>query len=69
MISTVQSLREINFEIDDEWVAHFMLAGLPEFYAPTIMTLQNQGKALDLEDIIQPGGDEPSALVSHSVEL
>lgn len=51
MISTVQSLKDINFEIEDEWVAHFMLAGLPESYAPMIMALQNQGKALNLEDI------------------
>lgn len=51
MISTVQSLRDIRFDIDDEWVAHFLLAGLPDTYRPMIMALQNQGKVLNLEDI------------------
>lgn len=51
MMSRVQSLRDIRFHIEDEWVAHFMLAGLPfKTYRPMIMALQNQGKELNLED-------------------
>lgn len=51
MTDTVARLREIDFPIEDEWVAHFILAGLPEEYDPMIMALQNTGQVLSLEDI------------------
>lgn len=51
MTDTVARLRAIDFAIEDEWVAHFILAGLPEEYDPMIMALQNTRQILSLDDI------------------
>lgn len=51
MTDTVARLRAIDFTIKDEWVAHFILAGLPDEYDPMIMALQKTGQILSLDDI------------------
>lgn len=51
MSEIVIKLREKGFDIGDEWVAHFILAGLPEEFKPMIMALQNSGTTLNLTAI------------------
>lgn len=43
IMNAAHKLRGINCEVADEWLATFMLAGLPEKYQPMIMALENSG--------------------------
>lgn len=51
ILSSVNELRRIKFDVTDDWACTFLLAGLPESYEPMIMALQNSGKKLSLEDM------------------
>lgn len=53
MCGIVVNLREKGFKMEDEWVAHFILAGLPDTYKPMIMALQNSAATLNLSTIKQ----------------
>lgn len=46
IINTAQSLSSIGFVMSEEWIAAFLLAGLPEGYRPMIMAMENSGLAL-----------------------
>lgn len=43
VMTTAQMLNDIQFEVNDEWVGTFLLAGLPETYKPMIMAIENSG--------------------------
>ncbi|KAJ8717784.1 hypothetical protein PYW07_005714 [Mythimna separata] len=42
-MSTAHKLRNIGFEVGDEWLGTLMLAGLPDKYNPMIMGLESSG--------------------------
>lgn len=46
IISTAQKLNNIHFEITDEWLATFLLAGLSDEYKPMIMAMESSGVKL-----------------------
>lgn len=72
IIETGQRLRGTGFNINDEWIAALMLAGLPERFAPMIMALEHSGatyttdsiktKLLDMET--ESGGAQGGAFAS-----
>lgn len=37
LVTTAQNLSEIGFEVNNQWLASFLLKGLPEYYNPMIM--------------------------------
>lgn len=43
IMSTAHKLRNIGFEVNDEWLGTLMLAGLPDNYKPMIMGLESSG--------------------------
>lgn len=43
IMSTAYKLRNIGFQVDDEWLGTLMLAGLPDNYKPMIMGLESSG--------------------------
>jgi hypothetical protein len=51
IMSTAQRLRDIKFDISDEWVGTLLLAGLPEEYRPMIMGLENSGTPITADAI------------------
>lgn len=65
IVSNAHKLFEIGFEIDDEWIGTFLLAGLTEKYDPMIMGLESSGTKLSsdliktklLQDVADNGGD------------
>lgn len=46
IISTAQKLSDVGFEVSDEWLAIFLLAGLNDEYSPMIMAMESSGKTL-----------------------
>lgn len=51
IMSTAHKLRNIKFDIDDEWLGTLMLAGLPEVYKPMIMGLESSGIKISADSI------------------
>lgn len=51
IMSTAHKLRNIKFNIDDEWLGTLMLAGLPENYKPMIMGLESSGIKISADSI------------------
>jgi hypothetical protein len=43
IMTAAHKLRNIKFNVDDEWLGTLMLAGLPEVYKPMIMGLESSG--------------------------
>lgn len=43
ILSTAHMLNNIKFEINEEWLGTFLLAGLPERFQPMIMAIENSG--------------------------
>ncbi|GBP25731.1 Retrovirus-related Pol polyprotein from transposon TNT 1-94 [Eumeta japonica] len=43
IMSSAHKLRNINFNVDDEWLGTLMLAGLPDSYKPMIMGIESSG--------------------------
>lgn len=43
IMSTAHKLRNISFDVNDEWLGTLLLAGLPEVYNPMIMALESSG--------------------------
>lgn len=52
IVTNAHKLFEIGFEIDDEWIGTFLLAGLTEKYDPMIMGLESSGAKLS-SDLIK----------------
>lgn len=46
IIATAQKLMEVGFEVPDEWLAIFLLAGLSDSYLPMIMAIESTDKKL-----------------------
>ncbi|KAJ6641785.1 Retrovirus-related Pol polyprotein from transposon TNT 1-94 [Pseudolycoriella hygida] len=51
IMNAAQKLRCINCDVSDEWIGTFMLAGLPHFYQPMIMALENSGIKITADTI------------------
>ncbi|XP_063823046.1 uncharacterized protein LOC135072971 [Ostrinia nubilalis] len=51
IVSTAHKLRNIGFNVDDEWLGTLMLAGLPEQYKPMIMGLESSGIKISTDSI------------------
>lgn len=77
IMSTKYQLDQINFKVDDDWLASILLMGLPESYGPMLMGLEASGAKLtaDLiktkilqdvkkDDYVTSSGTE-GAFVSH----
>lgn len=43
IVTAAQMLNDINFEVKEEWIGAFLLAGLPEKYKPMIMAMESSG--------------------------
>lgn len=51
IVTTAHRLRNIDFNVDDEWLGTLMLAGLPEQYKPMIMGLESSGVKINTDSI------------------
>lgn len=51
IINASHKLRNIGFEVNDEWLGTLMLAGLPDEYRPMIMGLENSGAKIGADFI------------------
>lgn len=51
IISTAQTLREIGFEMADEWVVTFLLTGLTNEFGPMTMVLENASNELISDEV------------------
>lgn len=51
IMNTAHKLRGIGCDVADEWIGSFMLAGLPDLYAPMIMALENSGTPITADSI------------------
>lgn len=51
IMSTAHKLRNIKFDINDEWLGTLMLAGLPDTYKPMIMGLESSGITISADAI------------------
>lgn len=51
LVTTAHKLRNIGFNVDDEWLGTLMLAGLPEQYKPMIMGLESSGIKISTDSI------------------
>lgn len=51
IMSTAHKLRNINFDVNDEWLGTLMLAGLPETYKPMIMGIESSGVKISSDSI------------------
>jgi hypothetical protein len=69
IMTTSQKLNEIKFEITDEWLATFLLAGLSEEYKPMIMALENSGIQLTADSVKTKLLQEVKQKSSSSVAL
>lgn len=49
IMTTAHKLRNINFDVNDEWLGTLMLAGLPEVYKPMIMGLESSGNKISAD--------------------
>lgn len=43
IMSSAHRLRNIGFQVDEEWLGTLMLAGLPDIYKPMIMAIESSG--------------------------
>lgn len=51
IMNTAHKLRNIGFEVNDEWLGTLMLAGLPEEYKPMIMGLESSGIKISADSV------------------
>lgn len=49
IMSAAHKLRNIRFNVDDEWLGTLMLAGLPDMYRPMIMGLESSGMKISAD--------------------
>lgn len=70
ILTTAHRLTDIGFEVSDEWIGTFLLAGLPDRYKPMIMGIESSGIAITgdcikmklLQDVkIEKISDDPGA--------
>lgn len=51
VVETAQRLKGTGFEINEEWIASLLLAGLPERFEPMIMAIEHSGLAVSADVI------------------
>ncbi|GBP22475.1 Retrovirus-related Pol polyprotein from transposon TNT 1-94 [Eumeta japonica] len=51
IMNTAHKLRNIGFEVNDEWLGTLMLAGLPKEYKPMIMGLESSGIQINADSV------------------
>lgn len=51
IMSAAHKLRNISFDINDEWLGTLLLAGLPEVYKPMIMALESSGVPITADSV------------------
>ncbi|XP_062529210.1 uncharacterized protein LOC105841774 isoform X4 [Bombyx mori] len=51
IMNTAHKLRNISFDVNDEWLGTLMLAGLPEEYKPMIMGLESSGIKISADSV------------------
>lgn len=51
IMNTAHKLRNIGFNVDDEWLGTLMLAGLPDEYKPMIMGLESSGIKINADSV------------------
>lgn len=51
IMSTAHKLRNIGFNVNDEWLGTLLLAGLPEVYQLMIMALESSGVATTSDSV------------------
>lgn len=51
IMNTAHKLRNIGFDVNDEWLGTLMLAGLPEEYKPMIMGLESSGIQISADSV------------------
>lgn len=49
VITCAHKLRNIGFQVDDEWLGTLLLAGLPESYKPMIMAMESSGVTISTD--------------------
>lgn len=72
IMNAAHKLRNIDFDVNDEWLGTLMLAGLPDRYKPMIMGLENSGVTISadliktklLQEIVS--SDTNNALYSYT---
>lgn len=51
VMSAAHKLRNISFEVNDEWLGTLLLAGLPEMYKPMIMAMESSGVPVTADSV------------------
>lgn len=51
IMNTAHKLRNIGFDVNDEWLGTLMLAGLPDEYKPMIMGLESSGIQISADSV------------------
>lgn len=51
VMSTAHKLRNISFDVNDEWLGTLLLAGLPDVYKPMIMALESSGVPITADSV------------------
>lgn len=76
IMSTAHKLRNIGFNVDDEWLGTLLLSGLPESYQPMIIAIESSGmkitsdsiKAKLLQDVRQCENDSKAFTVNKKFQ-
>lgn len=51
IMTSAHKLRNIGFEVNDEWLGTLLLAGLPDMYQPMIMALESSGVKITADSV------------------
>lgn len=51
IMSTAHKLRNIGFQVDDEWLGTLLLSGLPEHYKPMILAIESSGMKISADSV------------------
>lgn len=51
IMTTAHKLRNISFEVNDEWLGTLLLAGLPEVYKPMIMAIESSAVSITADAV------------------
>ncbi|XP_052757808.1 uncharacterized protein LOC113516220 [Galleria mellonella] len=51
VMTTAHKLRNISFDVNDEWLGTLLLAGLPDDYKPMIMALESSGVPISADSV------------------
>ncbi|CAG4913463.1 unnamed protein product [Colias eurytheme] len=51
IMTTAHKLRNIGFQVDDEWLGTMLLSGLPETYKPMIIAIESSGMKISSDSV------------------